>query len=124
MRILEITALPNGAHRNQNGNLSTVPAGWAMIPEGMELENFPFGQVTAEEVEYKTAETVIEFIDGEPVETEIVHTEKVMTVTGWIPGVLPEPEAEEPAATAREDMDAMLIDHEYRLTLLELGRTE
>ncbi len=26
--------------------------------------------------------------------------------------------------TADEDIDAMLIDHEYRLTLLELGITE
>ncbi len=39
----------------------------------------------------------------------------------------PEPAPAEPAAaepTAQEDMDAMLIDHEYRLTLLELGVTE
>lgn len=26
--------------------------------------------------------------------------------------------------TPEEDMDAMLVDHEYRLTLLELGQTE
>lgn len=32
---------------------------------------------------------------------------------------LPEPEPELP--TAQEDTDAMLVDHEYRLTLLELG---
>lgn len=31
----------------------------------------------------------------------------------------PEPEPEEP--TAEEDLQAMAVDHEYRLTLLELG---
>lgn len=35
--------------------------------------------------------------------------------------LLPEP-VELP--TAQDDTDAMLIDHEYRLTLLELGVTE
>lgn len=100
MRIIEIAALDNGAHRNQDGQLSKVPEGWAMIPESMDLENFPFGKVTAEEIE------------------------QVMTVTGWVPGVLPEPEREVPTTPAKDDIDAMLIDHEYRLTLLELGRTE
>ena len=105
MRIIEIVALPNGAHRNQNSNLSKVPDGWAMIPEDMELENFPFGEVTAEDIENASGELV-------------------MTVTDWVPGVLPEPEEEKAAASAQDDIDTMLIDHEYRLTLLELGRTE
>ena len=30
----------------------------------------------------------------------------------------------EPEPTEQEDTDAMLIDHEYRLTLLELGVTD
>ena len=30
----------------------------------------------------------------------------------------------QPQPTAQDDADAMLIDHEYRLTLLELGITE
>lgn len=30
----------------------------------------------------------------------------------------------DPRPTAEEDRDAMLVDHEYRLTLLELGVTE
>lgn len=78
MRIVEINAMDNGAHRNQNGGVSKVPEGWAIIPDDMELENFPFGEVTVEEV------------DGVP------------GVTGWTPGVIPEPEPgpdpEEPAA--------------------------
>lgn len=32
-----------------------------------------------------------------------------------------EPAPVEPTPTAQDDVDAMLIDHEYRLTLLELG---
>ena len=37
----------------------------------------------------------------------------------WEP--LPEPEE---IPTAQDDTDAILVDHEYRLTLLELGLTE
>lgn len=33
----------------------------------------------------------------------------------------PQPTALDPEKTANTDRDAMLIDHEYRLTLLELG---
>ena len=67
MKIIEIAALSNGAHRNQSGNMQTVPDGWAVIPDGMETENFPFGNVAVEE------------ING------------VMTVTSWTPGETPEP---------------------------------
>lgn len=70
MRIIEINALDNGAHRNQTGSFSTIPDGWAVIPDDMPTENFPFGEASAEEV------------DG------------VMTVTSWAPGTIPEPEAE------------------------------
>lgn len=106
MKIIEISALENGAHDNQTIEVVTqdtflVPNGWAVIPDDMETPNFPFGEVTVEE------------IDG------------VMTVTSWAPGTIPEPEPEpEPEPTAQDDTDAMLVDHEYRLTLLELGLTE
>lgn len=76
MRIVEIAALENGAHRNQTmdaplailDGCSIVPDGWALIPDDMETENFPFGTLEAEE------------IDG------------VMTVTSWTPGTIPDPE--------------------------------
>lgn len=68
MRIIEIAPLENGAHRNQNGGLTVVPEGWAVVPYDMECENFPFGEVEVEE------------ING------------VMTVTKWTPGEMPEPE--------------------------------
>lgn len=70
MKIIEIASLNNGAHKNQNGGLSIVPAGWALIPEDIETPNFPFGDIEVEE------------IDG------------VMTVTKWTPGVMPDPEPE------------------------------
>ena len=39
-------------------------------------------------------------------------------------GVLIEDEVADTAPTEAEDTAAMLVDHEYRLTLLELGLTE
>ena len=44
-----------------------------------------------------------------------------MGITAKEVPVVPEPD---PEPTAQDDMDAMLVDHEYRLTLLELGVTE
>lgn len=85
MRIIEIAPLDNGAHRNQNGGLSVVPEGWAVVPDDMVYENFPFGEVEVEEV------------NG------------VMTVTSWTPGVMPEPEpVPEPEPTVDEIINAML----------------
>lgn len=69
MTIIEIEPLDNGAHRNQSPNSPIpIPDGWAVIPEGMERENFPFGEVT------------VETVNGVP------------TVTSWTPGTVPEPE--------------------------------
>ena len=101
MKIIEIKALENGAHRNQEGNFKIITDNWAVIPENIKTPNFPFGEIEVEE------------IDG------------VMTVTKWIPGEIPaseETSAPEPAA--EDDIDAMLVDHEYRLLLLELGVSE
>lgn len=98
MRIIKIEKTESGAHCNQTINyLSKIPEGWALIPEEMVTENFPFGEVTVEE------------IDG------------VMTVTSWTQGEIPEPTPEPmPEPTAQDDTDAILVDHEYRITLLEL----
>ena len=67
MRIIEIAPLDNGAHRNQNGSISVVPDGWAVIPDGTECKNFPFGEV------------------------EVSEITGVMTVTKWTPGKIPAP---------------------------------
>lgn len=42
---------------------------------------------------------------------------------GFVYDPLPKPEVDA-TPSAQDDTDAMLIDHEYRLTLLELGLTE
>lgn len=91
MKIIEISALTNGAHRNQTVDFSTIQNGWALLPPELETPNFPFGNVTAEE------------IDG------------VMTVTAWAPLPIPEPEPEpdpepttEERVAALEDENAML----------------
>ena len=67
MQMIEIIALDNGAHRNQTFN-GVLPDGWAIDRNNLCVENFPFGEVTAEEV------------NG------------IMTVTKWTPGTIPEPE--------------------------------
>ena len=57
-KILEIKALNNGAHRNQMwNNAFKVPEGWAIIPNDMETENFPFGEVEVEEIDDVTTVT-------------------------------------------------------------------
>lgn len=98
MHIIEINALDNGAHRNQNGCVSVLPDGWAVIPDGMTLENFPFGEVKAEE------------ING------------VMTVTKWTAVEMPEPEPEPtPEPTTEEVLLELAADHEARICMMELG---
>ncbi len=52
MLIIEISALENGAHRNQSisGTFLTIPEGWAIIPDDMEIpEAFPFVDLTVED---------------------------------------------------------------------------
>ena len=89
MYVIEILALDNGAHRNQTYH-GVLPEGWAIIPDEMETPNFPFGEVTVEE------------IDG------------VMTVTHWYPLPIPEPEPEptpdNPEPTSDELWDILLGD--------------
>lgn len=90
MIIIETAALENGAHRNQSmdaplvilDGCSIVPDGWALIPDDMETENFPFGTLEAEEV------------DG------------VMTVTSWTPGTIPEPEPAPVLPPSNEELAA------------------
>lgn len=80
MSIIEIQALPNGAHRNQTGNFPAIPTGWAVIPEDVPIpETFPFVDLT-------------------------VEGNTVVTMTA---GVVPEPEPEpEPEPTEMEQLRA------------------
>lgn len=85
MRIIEIAALDNGAHRNQNGGMSVVPEGWAVIPETMTIPGtFPFVNITVKDgvVTSMTAGIVPEVEPVEPTKQreEAYNTAKVV---GW-----------------------------------------
>ena len=133
MRIIEIKALDNGAHRNQTCEDMNVPDGWAIIPEDMPVPlPFPFVNIEVEEVTYyreveesRDVTKVHESTGEEYTEKEVVRKQepyKVMTVTKMSEGTVPAPEPEiEVVPTAQEDVDEMLVDHELRLTILELG---
>ncbi len=98
MFIIKIEAQENGAHANQDGPVGSVPDGWALVPDGMAIpDTFPFVDIIVE--------------NG--------------VVTGMTAGTVPETEPFTPfGAAEQDDRDALLIDHEYRLTLLELGLAE
>lgn len=99
MRMIEINALDNGAHDNQSYH-GILPEGWAVLPDTIVTENFPFGTPTVEE------------IDG------------VMTVTQWVPGIIPEPEIGEPIKEEPSQLDIIEAQVTYTAmmtnTLLEV----
>lgn len=63
MTILKISANSNGSHDNQTSSAAfgLLPEGWAVVPEHLgtpeTLENFPFGDITAEETDGTAAVT-------------------------------------------------------------------
>lgn len=82
MQMIEIKALENGAHNNQTWH-GFLPDGWALIPDGMEMENFPFGEV------------------------EVKNRGGVMMVSKWTPGEIPEIE-EHTEASADDVLNVLL----------------
>lgn len=101
MRIVKIESLENGAHVNKAGNFSYVPAGYAVIPDSMTLPaSFPF------------------------VDLEVKEIGGIMTVVSMSEREVPVVEPVKAEPSAQDDTDALLIDHEYRITLLELGVSE
>ena len=98
MKIIELSALSNGAHLNMESSAWLAPPeGWAMIPEEMALpDTYPFVEVEAEE------------IDG------------VMTVTALTPGAPPEPDLDsikaQRIAQSKVDLAAYLEDHPIQWT--------
>lgn len=82
MLIVEIQPQENGAHRNQTCNLSTVPEGWAVVPDSIEVpDTFPFVDIE---------------VDGQ-------------TVTSMTAGSVPEPEPEpEPEPTQLDRIEAQI----------------
>lgn len=98
MKIIEISALPNGAHRNMaSSGISKAPEGWAVIPEELDIpDTFPFVGIEEEEIE------------------------GVMTVTALTPGAPPEPDLEpikaQRIAQSKVDLAAYLEDHPIQWT--------
>lgn len=79
MNIIEIAALENGAHRNQNGGISAVPKGWVIIPDNIAIpDTFPFVDIEVE--------------NG--------------VVTSMTAGVVPEPEPEPELTSEYDEMAA------------------
>ena len=96
MRLIKIQSEENGAHQYQTISVNIpVPDGWALVPENMELENCPFGEVTARK------------ING------------VKTVTKWVAGTIPEseePPEPEPVTTKITDNEPVTwaeLDNAY-----------
>lgn len=99
MRIVETKAAYNGSHRNQTVYTPDfpVPDGYAVIPDELVCENFPFGDI------------------------EVDYTQTPPVVTAWHPLPIPDPVPETP--NPQTDTDELLVDLAYRTTLLELGLT-
>ena len=130
MRLIEIDALPNGAHRNQTINVDIpVPDGWAYIPDDMTIpQTFPFVDIVVEEKVYarevEVQKEVVKWVDtgevnddGDAVMERVTEMETVtetqeftmMTVTSMTEGTVPEPEPEpepEEEITVWDELDA------------------
>ncbi|MEQ2456399.1 toxin-antitoxin system toxin subunit [Flavonifractor hominis] len=96
LSIMEIAAQPDGGHRLQAQSHRTECwlEGWVAVPPDLEETIWACGGYGTPEI-----------LDG--------------VLTGFTPGQSPQPV--QPEHTLQDDVDAMLVDHEYRLTLLELG---
>ena len=94
MKVIEIKALSNGAHRNQTG-INFIPEGYAQIPDDMPIpDTFPFVNIeVGDETRYTEKRVYNE--ETEEYDTEMIpYTVKV--VTNMTEGVVPEPIPEEP----------------------------
>ncbi len=114
MKLIQKEPNPSGAYPPiQEMPVSVLPAGMVLVPE--ELDDGVF---------YENNGFVTLTLDGDVVTAMTANTAARAAWLATLPA-LPAAEPEpEPVATAEEDRDAMLVDHEYRLTLLELGVTE
>lgn len=112
MKIIRMDPNPSRAYPSpQNWSGPEVPEGYAAIPEDMDLKSFydHNGFVVL----------AIEQVLG--VDTVAFYAPNTEAWEAWKASQPPEPE---PEPTPQEDTDALLVDHEYRLTLLELGVAE
>lgn len=111
MNLIKIAAMDSGAHENRNSPWeTTVPEGWAVIPARVTIpDSFPFADMTVEDA------------DGVPTVTALRGREMPPDDT---PAPDPAPTLEERVTAlqaAQADTDSLLVEQEYRLTLLEQG---
>lgn len=88
----------------QAWNGDAPPAGYAEIPDSLDTSCF-----------YTHNGFVHLTLDGD---TVTAMEPNIEAWEAWKASLQP---VEPPAPTAEDDMNAMLVDHEYRLTLMELG---
>ena len=91
MKIIEIAPLSNGAHRNQFGDLSIVPDGWAVIPDDMAIpDTFPFVDITVQDgvVTSMTAGVVPEVEPDVETPTQLDRVEAQATYTAMMTDTL------------------------------------
>lgn len=102
MLLIELKPNQNVTHNDHSTpDWATVPEGWGKVPQELEslaMDLLPFVVLTVK--------------DG--IITSISDNAEARAAWEALPKPTPEP-------TPEEDRDAMLIDQEYRLTLLELG---
>lgn len=123
---IQIQKNPDGSHAFQIGGV--LENGWAVVPENMELpDTFPYVNIEVDEITHPAVTTnSTKQVDGKYIEYEKVLIPEftqleVVSMTEGEEIIVEEVIVE---FTAQDDTDAMLVDHEYRLTLLELGLTE
>lgn len=122
---VKIEKNPDGSHEFQSGGI--LQSGWAVIPSNMDIPaTFPFINIEVAEVTHSAVTTTKKvLVNNEYVDNVIVLIPEYtqLEVISMAPGEEIPLEIEF-TNTPQDDTDAMLIDHEYRLTLLELGLTE
>lgn len=112
MKIIPAAPNPSGAYPPiQDGNISAVPEGMAIWPDSLDTADFYAhnGFVTL----------TVEQVDGVP--TVISYAPDMEAWEGWRASLPTEPE---PEATTEELLLGLAADHEYRISLQEMGLSE
>lgn len=108
MEIIKKEPNPSGAYpAPQNWDSNTPPEGHAVILDTVDMADF-----------YAYNGFVTLTIENDTV------TAYIPNVEAWEEWKASLPEPSEPEPSEEEDTAAMLVDHEYRLTMLELGLSE
>lgn len=123
MKIIRTTPNDSGAYPGiQAGTFRAIPDGYARWPDDLDTAEFyahnGFVTLTIEDVAIEVSPGVC---DVERTVTAVTPNLEAWEAWKEEEAAKPTPE---PEPTPQDDTDAMLVDHEYRLTLLELGLNE